>query len=216
MDRIRTVLPDLSLDPKRIAGTSVAIALHIVVLMILMLPAQGVRSPPVWEQAMILAPDVTPVQPLPRPLAQPRPRPRPSAAPLPPAPAQPDAGPVETTANPIGQSPAATPADSNVIDSFEPQLPSGFAQISADNAPVPPYPAQALRRHQSGVVTLRVRVDAQGRPVAAIVDSSSGSRLLDEAALKFVLARWHFVPARQDGRSIEAYALVPIRFVIEK
>ena len=68
----------------------------------------------------------------------------------------------------------------------------------------------------SGVVTLKIRVDTQGRPVEAVVENSSGSKLLDAAALKFVLARWHFIPATQDGAAIEAYALVPISFVIEK
>ena len=90
-----------------------------------------------------------------------------------------------------------------------------FAQIRADVSPAPPYPAQALRRHVTGEVMLRVRVDAQGRPVSAVVETSSGSKLLDDAALKFVLARWHFIPATQDGGAIEAYALVPINFVID-
>ena len=97
-----------------------------------------------------------------------------------------------------------------------PALPPAFAQISADVAPPPPYPPQALRMQQSGVVTLKIRVDTQGRPVEAAVENSSGSKLLDAAALKFVLARWHFTPATRDGTAIEAYALVPISFVIEK
>ena len=80
----------------------------------------------------------------------------------------------------------------------------------------PPYPIQALRRRLSGVVTLRVRVDVQGRPVEAVVENSSGSKLLDDTALKFVLARWHFIPATQGGGPIEAYALIPISFVIER
>jgi protein TonB len=87
-----------------------------------------------------------------------------------------------------------------------------FAQIRADRSPAPPYPPQALQRRLSGVVTLRVLVDASGRPVEATVETSSGATVLDEAALRFVLKRWHFVPALQGGQPVSAYALVPISF----
>ena len=90
-----------------------------------------------------------------------------------------------------------------------------FAQIRADLSPAPPYPAQAIARRLTGEVMLRVLVDETGKPVDVAVETSSGVRMLDDAALKFVLKRWHFVPATQDGRPIQAYALVPVSFVLQ-
>jgi protein TonB len=131
-------------------------------------------------------------------------------------PVAPQADPVDNTPSPVDNS--APPPDTTIVDSFNPPPPEtpAFAQISADIAPAPPYPAMALKREITGVVTLRVRVDVLGRPVEVIVEHSSGSKMLDDAALKFVQARWHFVPAMQNGAAIEAYALVPINFVIER
>lgn len=126
----------------------------------------------------------------------------------------PQSPPVDSTPGPTDTYVEQVPADAGVVDSFDPPMAPAFAQISADVAPTPPYPALALRRRLEGLVMLRLRVDPSGRPVAASIETSSGSKLLDDAALKFVLARWHFVPATQDGRAIEAEALVPISFVI--
>lgn len=211
MDRAQTLLPVLSLDPKRIAATSVAVAAHVAVLMVLMLPTRIAPSAPIPDNPMVVVPEFRTIPPL-VPVTQPRPH----TEVVPHRPAQPAAAPVDTTPAPIDTLvPPATP-DEGILDGFQPALPPAFARISADVAPAPPYPVQALRRRQSGVVTLKVRVDVQGRPVEGVVETSSGSSLLDAAALKFVLARWHFVPATQAGQAIEAYALVPISFVIEK
>jgi len=93
---------------------------------------------------------------------------------------------------------------------------SDFVQITADVAPNPPYPAQAIQRRLAGEVVLRIRVDASGAPVEVTIETSSGSSLLDAAAAKFVKARWHFVPALQDGRPVEALALLPINFSLPR
>jgi protein TonB len=211
MERALARLPTVSLDPKRIAATSVAIAVHVLVLMMLLLPMQIAPSRPVVDNPMIVVPEFRTIKPI---TLVAKPRPQAPAAPQ--HPTQPQVAPVDTTPSPVDTYAPPSAPDNEVIDSFETPLPPAFAQISADVAPPPPYPAQALRLRLSGVVTLKVRVDAQGRPIAAEVENSSGSKLLDNAALKFVLARWHFIPATQDGAAIEAYALVPINFVIEK
>jgi len=214
MDRAQARLPNLSLDPKRIAATSAAIAVHAAALMLLMLPAQTAPPRPVAEIPMIVTPEFKTIPPIipvtpPRPPTAVVPRPRPVP--------QPAAMASDQSTSPVDQV-AETPLadDKLVIDNYAPEPPAAFAQISADVAPPPPYPAQALRLGQSGVVTLKVRVDAQGRPREAVIEGSSGSRVLDEAARKFVLARWHFIAATQGGVPIEAYALVPISFVIDR
>ena len=211
MDHARARFPNLSLDPKRIVATSVAIVVHVLVLMLLLLPMQIAPYRPVVDDPIITFPEFRTIPPL-----IPVPPPPQPSTPAPRQPVQPQATPVNSTPSPVDTyTPPALPNDA-ANDNYQPPVESAFAQISADFAPPPPYPAQALRRGLSGVVTLKVRVDAQGRPVDAVVESSSGSLLLDNAALKFVLARWHFIPATRSGATIEAYALVPINFVIEK
>jgi periplasmic protein TonB len=209
MDRTQSLSPMSSLDPKRIAATSVAIAVHVAVLMMLMLPMQMAPPIPVIDIPMVVTPEfktITPITPIPIS------RPRTEAAPQ--RPVQ-QAAAVDTTPSPVDTYVPTTAPDTDITENFQLPPAPAFAQISADVAPPPPYPTQALKRHLSGVVTLKVRVDTQGRPLECVVETSSGSNLLDAAALKFVLARWHFIPATQDGTAIEAYALVPISFVIE-
>jgi protein TonB len=213
MDRAQAFFPHLTLDPKRIAGTSFAICLHVAVLMLLMLPAQ--TAPPkslLEDPPLIVVPthlEKKPEPPPPTPITRPHGQPDHQTHLTPPL--------VES----VDQTPTAVDiyvpptTQIEIPDNFKPEPQSVFEQIKADIAPPPPYPAQALHRHITGEVMLRVRVDTQGRPVSAEIERSSGSRLLDDAALKFVLARWHFIPAVRDGGPVEGDALVPINFVIE-
>ena len=80
--------------------------------------------------------------------------------------------------------------------------------------PKPVYPWAARRRGDEGRVTLRVRVSAQGAALAVEIAGSSGSSLLDEAALDAV-RRWRFVPARRGNEAIESWVSVPIVFRID-
>lgn len=215
MDSALVRLPPISLDPKRIAATSGAIALHALVLLLLLLPSR--IAPPVPEvdnPLMVVVPEVkreikvVPFIPLPRRPAVPASKPSPP-------PAVPDSAPVHAT--PRNVDTYSPPVDSTPETSFDlgPVAPR-FEQLSADVAPPPPYPPRALNRNISGVVMLRVSVNAQGQPTDVSIEQSSGSALLDQAARKFVLARWHFIPATRDGAPVAAMALVPIDFVIER
>ena len=69
-----------------------------------------------------------------------------------------------------------------------------------------------LRAGDEGTVLLRVLVDETGRPREVSIETSSGHRLLDQAAREQVLAKWRFHPATRQGRAVAAYALVPIDF----
>lgn len=212
MDRTQSHMPTLQLDPKRIAGTSVAVAIHLCVLMMLMLPAQLPSAPAQVEEPEMALEFKTPPPPivklaprppLARPVATPQRQPEPQVIAVDTTPS-----PVDVYVEPSLPKPR--------VETYQPSETQPFAQISADVSPAPPYPPQALRRRLAGVVVLRVQVDATGRPVEVTVESSSGTRMLDEAARKFVQARWHFIPARQNGVAIEALALVPIEFVIDR
>ena len=78
-------------------------------------------------------------------------------------------------------------------------------------APEPEYPRSAREEGEEGLVVLRILVSSKGRPVEIRISRTSGSRVLDAAAVTGV-KRWTFVAAKQGGRSIDAWMDVPIRF----
>lgn len=80
----------------------------------------------------------------------------------------------------------------------------------AESCP-PAYPRAARRDNIQGRVVMRVRVSADGRPLDAEVAVSSGSALLDRAALA-ALTACRFVPASQGGKPIAFVYEVPYRF----
>jgi protein TonB len=86
------------------------------------------------------------------------------------------------------------------------------ATIAYETATPPAYPIEALRAGVQGTVLLKVLVDTRGMPVQVAIERSSGSRSLDDAARRHILAAWRFHPAMRDGRAIQAWALVPVRF----
>lgn len=92
-------------------------------------------------------------------------------------------------------------------------LPS--ATLEYVRATSPRYPINELRNGVQGTVLLRVLVDVDGTPVSVTVESSSGNRNLDKAALQHVLKTWRFKPAMQDGQAVQAYGLVPIAFSLQ-
>jgi periplasmic protein TonB len=207
--------PRLSLDGKRIAANSFVIALHVAAIMVLLAPVSA--PAPVAEPETITIPDWTvrpppppppppPIDPTVRTVTQAQPTSVPVPVPTPPQPSEvtypdgtelavPDTGP--TTPTDYGN--ATGPAIQSLV---------------TDRAPAPPYPAMALRRNITGTVVLLILVDASGNPTQVEIEQSSGSTLLDEAAQKFIRARWHFVPAQQDGVAVSAYARVPIHFTL--
>jgi TonB family protein len=64
-----------------------------------------------------------------------------------------------------------------------------------------------------GRVALKVLVRADGSVGGVEVAQSSGRASLDAAAVREV-SRWKFAPATRDGQPIDAWALVPLLFVL--
>ncbi|MDR2451829.1 MAG: TonB family protein [Candidatus Accumulibacter sp.] len=77
--------------------------------------------------------------------------------------------------------------------------------------PRPNYPAQSRAQGEQGVVSLLIRVSAEGRTSAVALHKTSGHERLDQAAMEAVW-RWRFVPARQGGHPVAGAVIVPIRF----
>lgn len=154
-----------------------------------------------------------PVRPSqPRVKARPTPMAEPKLADLPAPPPEPrmiEPPPVSAEpAPPVESQPAAPP----VAD-----LPVTPAMFDADylHNPEPQYPRAAKRLGVQGTVVIRVTVTAKGTAEKLVIVSSSGSPLLDDAALAAV-QRWTFVPAHRGNEAIAAMVDVPIRFTLQR
>ena len=118
-----------------------------------------------------------------------------------PAPVPPPA-PVDATQGPLPPSIETAPAPVAAV-----QPPARLP-----DQPAPRYPASALRRGESGTVTIEVEVGIDGYPSAIRVSGRSGSRDLDRAAVEAV-SRWRFEPARDAaGQPVPGWISVPIDF----
>jgi protein TonB len=215
MSHALVALPAPRLDAKRIVATSGAIVVHVAILMMLLMPPE-VRQAPVQEDVIVPSwekPHELPPPPPPPPIQQPQVLhqtrvPTPVAIPDPPVEAVDDTpSPIDIVAPPISDTPPS---------SFESvAATSEFQQLAVAAGPAPAYPHAAVMRGIQGTVMLRIHVDASGMPMEVSVEKSSGSRILDEAALKFVKSHWRFVPAQSGGQAIDAWGLVPIEFALQ-
>jgi protein TonB len=206
----------LPLDAKRIAATAAVIALHVGVLMLLMMPARVARAPVAGDEP----PPYIPVTIKPPPPPPPPPTPQQAVRDPVPTPVQtpvaipdPVVEPVDQTASPID---VPMPEVPDAATTFDPgPVTATFVQLATRVAPPPVYPRRAIALQLTGVVRLRIHVDAAGKPLEVTVEESSGHALLDEAAVRTVQSRWRFVPATRDGQAVDAWALVPIEFVLQ-
>jgi protein TonB len=101
------------------------------------------------------------------------------------APAQPNAAPA----------PAPTPAKS----------------IAATHT-IPPYPPLSRRLGEEGIVQLKLAIGVDGRVVSAVIEKSSGSQRLDDAARDWVMRHWRYYPATRDGKAVASNAQVKVVF----
>ena len=80
--------------------------------------------------------------------------------------------------------------------------------------PAPNYPSISRRLGEQGKVLLRVQVAVDGTADSVVLQTSSGSSRLDQAALAAV-KKWRFVPAKRGGQAVAASVVVPVSFSIE-
>ena len=124
---------------------------------------------------------------------------------------------------PISISKSAEPQPAEAVVVAKPAATAGAALAAASpplfNAaylrnPAPVYPATARRNGDEGTAMLKVLVSVEGAPVRVELDQSSGSGLLDGAALDAVKG-WRFVPARRGTQNIEGWVRVPVVLRLE-
>ena len=214
---------DTRIDIGRIAAIAAALAVHTVALLMLLMP---MAAPPLaaptkpkeqvrWYPKEEVKPKpveaeiverVTPKPVEPRPVVQPRIETPPAI----------DVPIIDNTGS-------ERVIDIPAIDSGETGGTSGqgmtgplpSATLEYVRATSPRYPINELRNGVQGTVMLRVLVDVDGTPLSVTVESSSGNRNLDKAALQHVLKTWRFKPAMQNGQAVQAYGLVPIAFSLQ-
>lgn len=112
--------------------------------------------------------------------------------------------------------PQPDPVAGKPAETAPPEEPIEQPRFNADylDNPAPGYPALSRKLREEGRVLLRVRVDAEGRPAQVMLYQSSGFGRLDERAAETV-KRWRFIPARQGGKPVEAWVIVPIQFSLK-
>jgi protein TonB len=103
----------------------------------------------------------------------------------------------------------ATPQSSNATSTGTLALQSLTFGQGEGRQPAPPYPSEALSRHQEGTVMIQFLVGTEGQVLNAEVWQSSPWALLNEAALRTVRGRWQFSKG-----PVRLYR-VPIRFRIQ-
>ncbi|WP_082708898.1 energy transducer TonB [Thiobacillus denitrificans] len=184
-------------------------------------------TPPRPLMVSLIETQVEEPQPQPKPEPKPQP-PKPVVKPLP-TPvlaAKPTPAPIP---QPVIEAPEPTPAPEPVPDVLPPPTPVAEAPKPAPplppapspprpadylNNPKPPYPALSKRLGEEGTVRLNILVNLDGSVARLELARSSGYPRLDRSAMETVQSSWKFEPARQGGRPVAAWVIVPIQFTL--
>ena len=100
-----------------------------------------------------------------------------------------------------------------VPDAAQATMPA-IAITARRNTSKVPLPITRPRRGDfgaKGIVLLTVKVSEEGLPIAITLRHSSGTKALDDAAIRTV-RNWTFQPARLAGQPLAALVEIPIRF----
>jgi protein TonB len=217
------ILPFPAQKPRR-TGIAVTACAHLLAGWALWTLALSPQVPALAEPLWVALVTAEPPRPEPeRPQPKPRPQPAPTlpqwAAPLPlpeivpiatptPAPAAPP--PVaEAVVEPAA--PVATPPPPRPAPSPPPPKLLRADQVRYLVMPPAEVPLLSKRAGEHGVVWLRVRIDAQGRPARIGLHRSSGFKRLDEQAMA-AMAQARFAPQLEDGVAVEVEVIAPIDY----
>jgi len=165
-------------------------------------PPDDTPPPEVPMVETMIQPPMPDLPPPEFPVNTPPPKPKPPTPKPKPAQVTPptDAPPAQASA-----APAATSSAPKVVSA------SQVAYLTPPNAI---YPARSRRAGEKGTVTVKVLIDATGRPTNVAVQGSSGHAALDESAVSAVRAA-RFRPYSEGGVAQPVWVLVPINFVLQ-
>lgn len=183
-------------------------------------------TPPKPLTVSLIEPEA--VKPEPKPEPRPEP-PKPQVKPLPPPPVLVAERPLPVPA-PVVEAPKPEPRPEPVPEVVPPPAPPVVVEAPkpapppppptpprpADYGinPKPPYPALSKRLREEGIVRLNILVNPDGSVARLEIAKSSGYPRLDDIAVKTVQSSWKFEPARQAGKPVSAWVIVPIEFTL--
>lgn len=180
-------------------------------------------TPPQTLTVSLIEPEAEKTQPRPKPEPKPAP-PKPIAKPLPPPPVlaaqraapAPIPQPIVETPEPLPEPvpevvPPPAPAAVEAPQSAPPTPPRPADYLAN---PKPPYPHLSRRLGEEGTVRLNILVNPDGSVARLELAKSSGHPRLDNSAMHTVQSSWKFEPARQGGRPVAAWVIVPIQFTL--
>ncbi len=213
-------------DGKSTKVTKIAVvaALHVVLAFALIksMNSKMITMPKMPDDVVLL---FTPEPPPPPPPPPEPPKPMPKVAPpqiiAPPPevevaqPPPPDSVTATVTADPAPPQPSA-PAQAQAAPASTDSGAMRTAVLAdASGCGKPDYPTGAARNGESGTVTLALLVGTDGRVAGSRVQSSSGSRELDRAAVS-ALSMCKFKPATSGGVAEQAWAQIAYVWTLDQ
>lgn len=76
----------------------------------------------------------------------------------------------------------------------------------------PAYPKSAVDNNEQGTVILKILVDKDGSPQKITVDPTSAAPSALVTAAVAAAAKWQFDPATKDGKPVEGWLRIPVKF----
>lgn len=220
---VSTALPyPTRLSRASLGGVVFAHAGALTALMLVAHTPEPVTPPQPIMMMRLIEPAV--IEPDPQPTPEPKP-PRPRIKPLPPPPvlvarkplpaSQPVVEAPKSDPEPVPEmAPPPAPVMAEAPKPAPPPPPIPPRPADYLNNPKPTYPALSKRLGEEGVVRLNILVNPDGSVARLEILKSSGYARLDESARKTVQSSWKFEPARQAGKPVAAWVIVPIQFTL--
>jgi len=84
---------------------------------------------------------------------------------------------------------------------------TALVPVSATHT-IPPYPAESVTAEEQGKVVMRVFIGTDGVPTDVVVETSSGSKRLDDAAASWVKQVWRWRPLKDDCATVHTLVAV--------
>jgi periplasmic protein TonB len=110
-----------------------------------------------------------------------------------------------------------TEENSNLQSKYEPYNNSSVLKTTKPclkNNPLPKYPLKAKRRGYEGIVELMVQVSENGEVTNLWVFKSSKYISLDNQAVQAV-RKWLFEPAKRNGKPVQMWVKIPVKFELK-
>jgi protein TonB len=190
----------MSSKGSRTVGLAFVIGIHIIIVAALII---GLRQAALHKELLALNASVERAKVIPKAPPPPPPdliRPPPTATIIPEFAIQ---------APPKAAPPPPPPPPAPVAKPAPPPPPTQL-KIIARTHTLPPYPTISQRLGEHGTTILKVTVGIDGRVTMAVLEKTSGSDRLDQAAIEYVQKNYRWEPPTQEGKPVVAVTLVNV------